>query len=62
MTKTTRDQTAQKDDPLDQVDFVLNDDQTKVLCERLAEPPAANSALRELVARTAPWEADKPSV
>lgn len=62
MTKTTRDQTAPTDDPLDQVDFILNAEQARALCELLANPPAANQALRELMARAAPWEADEPSV
>lgn len=60
MTKTTCEQTAQTDDPLDQADFELNADETRRLCEVLANPPAADTGLRELMTQIPPWETENP--
>lgn len=59
MTKTTHEQTSPSDDPLDQVTLVLNEKQTKAFAELLATAPKPNDALRELMARTPPWESGK---
>ena len=59
MTKTTQGQTSQSDDPLDQVIFELNDEQTMELNEVMANPPAANHALQDQISQTPPWETAK---
>ena len=56
MTKTTYDQTVQSDDQRDSVTVELNSEQTQQFLGMIANPPAANEALRKLMARTPPWE------
>ena len=56
MTKTTHEQTAQSEDPMT---IDLSSEQAQQFLEALANPPAANEALQELMARTPPWETDK---
>lgn len=43
-------------DPLDQVDFALDDQQSEEFAKMLAEPPAPNPKLKGLMARKGPWE------
>jgi uncharacterized protein (DUF1778 family) len=38
-------------DPLDQVDFVLDERQSEEFAKMLAEPPAPNQKLKDLMAR-----------
>ena len=52
-------ETTHSDDPLDQVIFELNEEQTSELSAVLADPPMANEAMRELMARTPPWKTMK---
>lgn len=42
--------------PLDHEAFNLDDEQTRVFLEGLANPPPANEALTTLMKRTPPWE------
>ena len=42
-------------DLLDQVDFALDDQQSEEFAKMLAEPPAPNPKLRNLMARKVPW-------
>jgi uncharacterized protein (DUF1778 family) len=59
MTETAHEQTSPSDDPLDQATFVLNEKQTTEFAELLSTQPRPNEALRELMARTPPWETGK---
>lgn len=58
MTKPTHDRWAPSD-PLDQVHFVLSDQQTKEFDELIAAAWGPNEALRELIAQSPPWEASR---
>lgn len=41
---------------LDQTSFVLNDEQWEAFNKLLDAPPRANDKLRQLLAKSAPWE------
>lgn len=43
------------DDPLDQVIFPLDEEQTRKFLEIMDNPPPANDALKALMKRTPPW-------
>lgn len=43
-------------DPLDQVDFVLDEQQSEEFTNVLAGPPAPSQKLKDLMNRKAPWE------
>jgi uncharacterized protein (DUF1778 family) len=43
-------------DPLDQVDFVLDERQSEEFAEMLADPPVPTQKLKDLMNRKAPWE------
>jgi uncharacterized protein (DUF1778 family) len=43
-------------DPLDQVDFVLDEQQSEKFTDLLADPPAPTQKLKDLMDRKAPWE------
>ena len=56
--KTTHEQSAPSD-PLDQVNFVLNDKTRRNLIGYSPTPPGPNEALRELMVQDPPWEASQ---
>jgi uncharacterized protein (DUF1778 family) len=43
-------------DPLDQVNFALDEQQSEEFAKVLAESPAPNPKLKDLMARKVPWE------
>ena len=43
-------------DPLDRVNFVLDEQQGEEFSDLLANPPAPTQKLKDLMARKAPWE------
>jgi uncharacterized protein (DUF1778 family) len=43
----------------DRTIFKLDDEQTAAFLEALANPPTPTQALRDLMARPAPWNVDK---
>lgn len=48
-----------RDDPQDRATFELDEEQTAVFLEALANPPAPTRPLRDLMARPAPWNEDE---
>lgn len=56
MPKTTHEQPAPSEDS---ATIELNSEHTQQFVEALANPPAANEALQELMARTPLWETAK---
>lgn len=56
MTKSTTEAPEESEDPLDQTVFHLNEQQTKEFAEALSSSPLPNEALREMMARPAPWD------
>jgi uncharacterized protein (DUF1778 family) len=55
MSKNVEDRAEPAYDPLDQVTFALDVEQSRSLADLLANPPPGNQALRDLMARPAPW-------
>lgn len=56
MTKKSSHDAKSSDDPLDQVVFPLDEEQTRKFLEIMDSPPAANDALKALMKRTTIWD------
>ena len=50
------DKSRSQSDPLDQVDFILDEKQSEEFTNLLADPPAPTQELKGLMDRKAPWE------
>ena len=50
------DKSGPERDPLDQVDFILDEQQSEEFTNLLADPPAPTQNLKDLMNRNAPWE------
>jgi uncharacterized protein (DUF1778 family) len=51
-----KDKLGSETDPLDQVDFILDQQQSEEFTNLLADPPAPTQKLKDLMNRKAPWE------
>jgi uncharacterized protein (DUF1778 family) len=52
----SKDESESESDPLDQVDLILDEQQSEELSKMLGEPPAPTHKLKDLMDRKAPWE------
>jgi len=50
------DKSGSESDRLDQVDFILDEQQSEEFTNLLADPPAPTQKLKDLMDRKAPWE------
>lgn len=61
MTDTKRDASKVEFEDLDRTIFNLSGEQARQFMEALINPPAPNKALRQAMAKSAPWDAEETS-